>query len=375
VTVGHHAPPPGSKTGIADYAEALERGLRQIATSAGGDIRRGAGSADIHLYHLGNNRLHEAIYAQALVQPGVVVLHDAVLNHFFLSTLNREQYISEWVYNYGEWQRDFGAEMWNERAGAAVDPRYFERPMLRRIVETSRAVVVHNTGAEAIARAHGARNVYVIPHLFEAQTIPDAVETIRFRESLGIRPGVRLFGIFGYLRETKRVMPAIAAFRRVHAVRPDTALLLAGEPVSGDLRRLLDREEYGGSEGAGGLIRCGHLDEGLFRIALAAVDCGINLRYPGAGETSGITIRLMGTGVPVMVTDCAENAGYPPQSAFRVRSGIAEAAELFDHIVLVTDFPAIARKVGREGCRHIAAHHSLERVARSYWEALCCAAS
>jgi glycosyltransferase involved in cell wall biosynthesis len=375
VTVGHHAPPPGSKSGIADYAEALEDALRRVGSSDPlqriGEVKRNAAAADVHLYHLGNNRLHEAIYARALAQPGVIVLHDAVLNHLFLGSLTRAQYIAEWVYNYGEWRRDLGEEMWRDRARAGVDHRYFEYPMLRRAVDSARAVIVHNSGAAAMARAAGAREVHVIPHFFESQPIPDAVETIRFRQSLGIRPGVRLFGIFGYLREPKRVIPAIEAFRRVHALRPETALLLAGEPVSGDLRRLLDRQEYEGH----GVIRIGHLDENLFRIALASVDCGINLRYPGAGETSGITIRLMGIGTPVMVTDCAENAGYPPPTVFRVRPGVAEAAELFDHIVLVTEFPEVARKLGRGASRHIAAHHSLESVARSYWDVLCRAIS
>jgi glycosyltransferase involved in cell wall biosynthesis len=372
VIVGYHAPPVGAKSGVADYAEALEKALGSLC-----EVRRDAETADVHLYHLGNNRLHEAIYARALAKPGVIVLHDALLHHFFLGTLTRDEYLAEFVYNYGEWSRSRAEALWEERARAAVDHRYFEAALLHRAVESARAVIVHNPGAEAIARAHGAgasgaTSVHIIPHFYEPQSGPDAFETIRFRESLGVKPGVRLFGMFGYLREPKRVMPAIAAFRRVHALRPDTALLLAGEPVSDDLRRLLDATIGNGGDG---ILRRGHLDENSFRIALASVDCGINLRSPGAGETSGVTIRLMGMGTPVIVTDCPENSGYPPESVFRVRAGIAEAEELFDHIILVTEFPEIARKVGREGRGHIAAHHALDLVARRYWEILCRAAS
>lgn len=365
--VGHHAPPAGSKSGVADYAEGLEPALGRHC-----EVRRDATIADVHLYHLGNNRLHEAIYAQALSKPGVVVLHDALLHHFFLGTLTREEYLAEFVCNYGEWSRSRAELLWEERARAAVDHRYFEAALLRRAVESARAVIVHNAGAEAVARAHGATNVHIVPHFYEPQPVPDAFETIRFREALGVQPGVRLFGLFGYLREPKRVMPVIAAFRRVHALRPDTALLLAGEAVSGDLRRLLNATIGNGCDG---ILRRGHLDENSFRIALASVDCGINLRSPGAGETSGVTIRLMGMGTPFMVTDCPENSCYPAESVFRVRAGIAEAEELFDHIVLVTEFPEIARKVGREGRKHIAAHHAPDLVARRYWEILCRAAS
>jgi len=66
-----------------------------------------------------------------------VVLHDAVLQHFFLGTRTHQQYIDEWVYNYGEWRRDMGEDLWQGSGRSSVDPRYFDFPMLRRIVECS----------------------------------------------------------------------------------------------------------------------------------------------------------------------------------------------------------------------------------------------
>jgi glycosyltransferase involved in cell wall biosynthesis len=364
VTVGFHAPPPGSHSGVADYAETLRTALDRL-----GRVEAGCSQADIHLYHLGNNRLHGDIYARALATPGVVVLHDAVLHHFLLSALSREQYISEWVYNYGEWRRDLGEELWRERARASVDPRYFQFPMLRRIVERSIGVIVHNPGAAAILRGHGARQIAIIPHFCEAGEPPDAGDIARFRQRLGIAQGVRLFGMFGYLREPKRVLPCIRAFRRLHAVRPETALLLAGEVVSTDLRRLLQNEANTG------ICRLGHLSGRDLRIAAAAVDCCLNLRYPGVGETSGIAVRLMGLAKPVIVTDNAENSDFPPATVLRVSSGVAEAEELFDHMLLVTEFPGIAREIGSEAGLHIRRCHALETVARRYWEVLCAATS
>ena len=106
-------------------------------------------------------------------------------------------------------------------------------------------------------------------------------------------------------------------------------------------------------------------------IAAAAVDCCINLRYPAAGETSGIAIRLMGIGKPAILTDNAENSEFPQTAALRVAPGVAEAGELFEHMVLVTEFPGIGREIGNAACLHISKHHALETVARQYWEVLC----
>jgi glycosyltransferase involved in cell wall biosynthesis len=365
MTVGYHAPPPGSHSGVADYAETLRTALQCL-----GRVESGASGADIHLYHLGNNRLHEDVYARALATPGIVVLHDAVLHHFLLSSLSREKYIAEWVYNYGEWRRDLGEELWRERGRASVDPRYFQFPMLRRIIERSIGVIVHNPGASRIARTQGATRVEIIPHFCQMSESPDAAEVARFRQRLGIGQGVRLFGMFGYLREPKRVLPCIRAFRRLHAVRPETALLLAGEVVSGDLERVLKNEPNWAS-----VYRLGHLSERDFRIAGAAVDCCLNLRYPGVGETSGIAVRLMGLARPVIVTDNAENSDFPSATVLRVAPGVAEAEELFHHMLLVTEYPGIAREIGSEARLHIRKRHALETVARQYWEVLCAAAS
>jgi glycosyltransferase involved in cell wall biosynthesis len=370
MTVGYYAPPPGSHSGVADYAEVLRTALQCFGRVESAASNTGVNQADIHLYHLGNNRLHEEIYARALAIPGVVVLHDAVLHHFLLGTLSKEQYISEWIYNYGEWRRDLGEELWRERTRAAVDPRYFQFPLLRRIIERSPVVIVHNPGAAAMARAQGAKQVVVIPHFCEAGEPLDAAETVRFRQRIGIGQGTRLFGIFGYLREPKRVLPCIRAFRRLHAFRPETALLLAGEVVSNDLERVLQNEAPHPA-----IRRLGRLNESNFRIAAAAVDCCLNLRYPGAGETSGIAVRLMGLGKAVIVTDNTENADFPPAAVLRVSPGVAEAEELFEHMLLVTEFAAVAREIGSEARLHIRRHHALDQVARQYWETLCAATS
>ena len=114
VTGWHHAPPPGSRSGVADYAQRLGNALQPHWDP----------STD--LYHIGNNGLHLEIYTRAIERPGIVVLHDAVLNHLLLGTLDRERYVAEFVHNYGEWRRDLAEELWERRASSGVDPRYFE---------------------------------------------------------------------------------------------------------------------------------------------------------------------------------------------------------------------------------------------------------
>jgi glycosyltransferase involved in cell wall biosynthesis len=347
---------------VADYAAALLADLKKH-----GRVEVAPPACDVALYHLGNNALHGDIYRRALEQPGVVVLHDAVLNHFFLGRLDENAYVEEFVYNYGEWTRGLAREFWRGRASSATDRRYFDYPMLRRIVERSRAVVVHNPGAARVVTEHAPHaRVVEIPHLFVApRDAAGGAESIRWRQRSGVNLGNFLFGVFGYLRESKRLIAVLEAFAEVHLTNPRTALLVAGEFVSTDLERAATP-----MLSAPGVVRLPHLEEREFWLAAGAVDACINLRYPAAGETSGIAIRLMGLGKPVMLTESLENSRFPEDACLRIASGAAERDSLRDHMTLVAAMPEVAAAIGERAAAHIHAHHDVERVAALYWELL-----
>ena len=133
MTAGFFSPLPPARTGVADYAAALLAELRRH-----GRVEVAPARSDAALYHLGNNGLHAAIYRLAMEKPGVVVLHDAVLNHFLLGQLSEAEYVDEFVHNYGEWNRGFARELWKGRANSAADERYFRYAMLKRVAEGAR---------------------------------------------------------------------------------------------------------------------------------------------------------------------------------------------------------------------------------------------
>jgi glycosyltransferase involved in cell wall biosynthesis len=83
----------------------------------------------------------------------------------------------------------------------------------------------------------------------------------------------------------------------------------------------------------------------------------------------------MGMGKPVIVTAGEENTDIPATACLRVDRGIAETEELLDHMVLVSQFPGLAREIGENARYHIREHHSLGQVARQYRQVLCAVAS
>ena len=362
MTVGFFSPLPPARTGVAEYAADLLAELRKQ-----GRVEVAPAVCDTALYQIGNNGLHAEIYRRALMTPGVVVLHDAVLHHFLLGYLDEPGYLEEFVYNYGEWNRGLACELWRARAASANDRRYFDHPLLKRIAQRARAVVVHNPEAARVVRQHAPEALVVeIPHLYvPSHDPPGAAEAMRWRQRAGVDPAAFLFGVFGYLRESKRLAAVLEAFGDVHRVCPRTALLVAGQFVSSDLERAVQPMLSGP-----GVVRRPHLAEREFWLAARSVDACVNLRYPSAGETSGIAIRMMGLGKAVLLTESAACARFPEDACVRVASGVEEGESLRQHMIMLASMPEVVAKLGDRAAAHIRECHGLEAVAARYWEVL-----
>ena len=220
---GYFSPMPPAHTGVADYSASLLPYLQAL-----GPIELDPPSCDVALYHIGNNPLHREIYWRALAEPGVVVLHDATLNHLFLNLFDQDTYVAEFILNYGEWARGMAETLWLERSRSAADARYFVYPMLKRVVSSARAVIVHNPLAAMVVREHAPEvSITEIPHLFVAPNLP--ADTNAFRETLGLAPSTLLVGAFGHQRETKRLPSLVRAFDLAVRAGVDARLNFADE--------------------------------------------------------------------------------------------------------------------------------------------------
>ncbi|MBV9771607.1 MAG: hypothetical protein JOZ32_18700, partial [Bryobacterales bacterium] len=265
------------------------------------------------------------------------------------------------------WSEDLARELWRRRSRSAADPEYFRYPMLKRIVERSKALIVHNPRAAALVEEHvRGTTVHEIPHLFALPPdLPSRPEVIRWRAGLGIDPRTFVVGVFGHLRESKRLLALLRGFQRARGAA-NLMLLVAGDFVSSDLARSVEpllRNDAG-------ILRIGYLDDRDFWMCASAVDACINLRYPMAGETSGIAIRLMGLGKPVLVSAGEETSRFPESVCVRIDPGQAEEEMLAEYLVWLARFPDDARAIGQRAAEYIRERHSPARVAGLYWRAL-----
>lgn len=318
---------------------------------------------DLCVYQIGNNRLHADAYRAALETPGIVVLHDAVLHHLLLGMLSDKEYRDEFMYNYGEWYRDVAEDLWRDRGHAMADDRYFRYPLLRRLVEASRAVIVHNPKAarlarEALQRSSRQVEVIEIPHYVDSPPLPSPGEVSAKRQQLGIPSEAFVISCFGYMRPPKRLHSLLEAVRRIDT---PCRVLIVGEFVSpgyeASLGELLCDPR---------VIRLPYVPDDEFWRLAALTDVCVNLRYPSVGETSGVAMKLMAAGKPVLVTDGEEYARFPETAVLRVDAGEAES-DMLAHLLYALATDAEMRSVvGAAAAEYVRMFHSLERVAGDY---------
>ena len=79
--VAYFSPLPPSRSGIADYSEALIASLEPLVdlqVFSTPERLYDPSRFDTALYHVGNNGHHAFVYETALKHPGIVVMHERI---------------------------------------------------------------------------------------------------------------------------------------------------------------------------------------------------------------------------------------------------------------------------------------------------------
>lgn len=360
------SPLPPKKSGIADYSAALLAELRRLAeieTFVEDNAAQYRPEAfDITLYQVGNNPDHSYLYPIALRHPGVVVLHEFNLHHLIADLTIRRQ---DWEGYLREAELNGGAEaLAHARRVQALEtgPDY-DLPMTRRLLESSRALIVHSRFmAEQARRAGYQQPIAVIPH---GASLTVGSRNAR-RRKLGVDETTPLVGIFGFLKPYKRIGESLRAFQRLVRLEPRVKMILAGEEHPElQLRSLVAQM------GIEAHVRVlGYVPIEDFEELISAVDICLNLRYPTVGESSGTMLRALGMGRAVVVSEVGAFAELPDEICLKVPVDDREVDLLFEYLNLLVSRPEVRRAMGDRARAWVEEHCRWDRVAGQYVEFL-----
>jgi len=366
--VAFFSPLPPVQSGISDYSAALLSDLSRLAEITTFTFKPRAFDAaayDAMVCQLGNNPHHIFAYEVALEHPSVVVMHEANLHHLIADmTIARgdwDTYLAEVRYGAGEEAFEY-AHSYVRTVERAPD---YQLPLLRRVLERSRAAIVHSTAVEEELRALGFRRpIARIPH---GAWIVDG-DRMAYRHKLGLSERTPLIGVFGFLKPYKRIAESLRAFRRLVRLVPDAKMILVGEP-----HPELKLAEMIRSMGLAPHVRAlGFTPIEDFNGYLSACDVVLNLRYPTVGESSGTLLRAFGMGKAVVVSDVGSFREYPDEICLKAPVDSSEEDYLFEYLNLLVSRPDIAQSLGKRARAWVARECNWASVAKRYADFLGC---
>jgi glycosyltransferase involved in cell wall biosynthesis len=283
---------------------------------------------DLLVHNIGNNvENHGHINRLAFRYPGIVVVHDLVMQHYlaweiFERLRDPAIYAELLALHYGPAGLDAVAA--SRICAAGTRPRYApwdsgrapSMPLIEPFIRAASAVIVHSAFAEDAVRplTQGPILRLALPHdqkpaLSEAE-IAAWAEATRRRDRM-------TFAAFGHINVSKCLRLLIEAFAEEPELRDSARLVIAGYPS----------DEHHAAE-LGNLVRELNLEASV-RIELAVsverlqelkreTDVFVNLRWPNTESASGSLVEQLNTGKPVLVYASGCYAEVPANAVFRV---------------------------------------------------------
>jgi glycosyltransferase involved in cell wall biosynthesis len=327
---------------------------------------------DLNLYQLGNSAYHRYALNAALRFPGVVVLHDLVLQHLFLGlSVERadvQLYVSEMKRAYGERGAALGRQIAAALGTELIRSKF---PLCERVVERSYGVLVltrymqqwlrKRFGSMPVGKFIGrAPHHYAPPPPLAASTPHEA------RKILELSGDELIVSSFGLVTRAKRIDHALEGFRIFARRHPNSRFLIVGEIQKGfpieELKRLPELE--------GNITITGHQPMDRFYLYMLASDVVVNLRFPSTGELSGTLIRALGMGKPVLVSNTGPFAEFPEYTVARIDLGPPEVREIADTLALFARRPDLRAAMGGFARKHVEETYNLRAEAKAYMDFL-----
>jgi len=312
------------------------------------------------IYHMGNDyKAHKFIYESLERYPGIVVLHDLVLQGFYAERYDEtgdfDSYKNLLIQYYGEEGRQIAEKIRLKLPNQIWESeRAVDYPLNEEILEAAKALIVHSNFVKDKVSVKTNKPLVKIHHHGHIQKEFDREKV---RKDLDVKDDEILILSAGFVNKNKRYQSILSALSEIKEFK--FKYLIAGKDRAGLLKNYLEGHELS-------IIKLGHLPIGKLEEVISASDICINLRYPTMGESSGSLLRMMGYGKPTLVTDYGSYVEFPDYCTLKVSPDMDEK-EMIKRMILALALDKDFRiSLGREAKNFVERECSIKRCAQEY---------
>jgi len=270
---------------------------------------------DIVVYNLGNYLpFHREIYLLSRRWPGVCILHDFVMHHFFadyyfnyLHDSNAYSLLMQHTYGF---QAPVG-----ERAWETAEVVHY--PLFEEAARGALGIITHSEFFKRRVQECFAGPVARIPLACDAVTrSTEGSRSEPSKTKLGVAADQLLILTVGHVNRNKQIESALDALAQIRSDLGSFIYAIVG-PVSADYEREL--KSAAREKGLGDVVRfLGQVSDEVLFAYLSAADVCINLRFPITEGASGSLVEQMAFGKPVIVNDVGCFSELPDECVIKV---------------------------------------------------------
>ena len=331
-----------------------ETDLRVVRYGNLGDVQLFLAKYDFVVYNMGDHPdNHARIYETSRHCPGIVILHDYVLHHFFASYYDRRNGWEEYAHAMERW---YGAKLeCTERGWAGPLWRVWERdevvqyPLFEQAVQGSLGVITHS---DFVCERVSEVRPGPVEKLHLAYTV-DRTSPVLSRFALDIPQDRLLVVTVGNVNANKRIDVVLRALARDRDMAARLTYVVVGDCAGpfGEsvqaLRKELKLEDT---------VRfTGRVDDQTLRSYLSNADFCINLRWPVMEGGSASCAEQMLFEKAGIVTDAGVYGELPGDCVMKVRPD-HEAEDLVCHIRELASNSRLRLDIGRRAVQYAIAH-------------------
>ncbi|MHB9032820.1 MAG: glycosyltransferase [Anaerolineae bacterium] len=170
-----------------------------------------------------------------------------------------------------------------------------------------------------------------------------------------------IFASFGLFNSQKRLAVALRAFQRLQKAHPGIVYILVGTALDPELQSRLSEDGL-----LDQVITTGWLSPDEFTRYMYAIDIAVQLRYPHVGGTPYTPIRLLGLGVPTIISAIEPQADIPQNAVIRIQPNRTdEESRLYAAMENLLLHPEQRQALAAASVDYILAHHQPGSAAES----------
>lgn len=372
------SPWPPQRTGIADYAYGLVKGLVQngydVTVITEADVPKLLAGVEIHppiwlehcdileydriVYQVGNNsHFHLFMMPYLFRFRGVIHLHDLVLHHLMAYVLyangNPQLYLELLNKWYGPHVVSLMEDMHEQSEPIWESEKVTELPLFEEVLQYAEFSIIHSRFAQQkILATFPNLACHVIPQVYEDMHI----STHDREKTLSI-------GIFGGVDSNKRTEIVLHALSQCMPLQARVELNIVGS-LHDDCIYLKDLVQ---ELGLGDVVTFhGRVSDEKFIQLLHATDLCISLRYPTMGETSAIVMRALQSAIPVVVSDVG---WYKELPGFVQKIKPVTSSEIDELTRIIRDFAVsstYSKKLKTEAIKYAEADLNFDLIIKKY---------